>query len=96
MTKDHVSIDIPGTVHEGRAAMTTGWFDFFKNYPDYRNNFTHIEVKEGLVIMIGFSECSFKPLDGASIWTVKIRDGLVTEWRVYDDNDEIRKKPRAD
>ncbi|KXH74635.1 MAG: hypothetical protein AM326_09750 [Candidatus Thorarchaeota archaeon SMTZ-45] len=92
MTEDHVFIDIPGEVHEGRSLMVSGWFDFFKNYPDYRNNFTHIEVKEGLVIMAGFSECSYEPLDGPAIWTAKIRDGLVGEWRVYDDNVETRKK----
>lgn len=92
MTEDHVFIDIPGEVHEGKAVMIAGWFDFFKNYPDYRNNFTHIVVKDELVIMIGFSECSYEPLDGPSIWTAKIRDGLIAEWRVHNDKDEIRKK----
>ncbi|MHA2027473.1 MAG: nuclear transport factor 2 family protein [Candidatus Thorarchaeota archaeon] len=89
MTEDHVFIDIPGEVHKGRDMMVPGWFSFFRNYPDYRNNFTHIEVKEGLVIMVGFSECSHEQLDGPSIWTAKIRDGLVAEWRVYEDNKEV-------
>ena len=92
MTEDHVFIDIPGEVFEGRPMMVSGWFDFFKNYTDYRNNFTHIEVKDGVVIMVGFSECSHDPLDGPAIWTAKIRDGLVSEWRVYDDKDEVRKE----
>jgi ketosteroid isomerase-like protein len=92
MTEDHVFIDIPGEVHEGRPMMVSGWFDFFKKYPDYRNNFTHIEVKEGVVIMVGFSECSHEPLDGPAIWTAKIRDGQVSEWRVYDDKEEVRKQ----
>jgi hypothetical protein len=72
--------------------MVSGWFDFFKAYPDYRNNFTHIEVKDGVVVMIGFSECSHEPLDGPAIWTAKIRDGLVAEWRVYHDKEEVRKE----
>ncbi len=92
MTEDHVFIDIPGEVHNGRPRMVSGWFDFFRLYPDYRNNFTHIEVKNGLVIMIGFSECSHNPLDGPAIWTAKIRDGLISEWRVYDDKDDVRKE----
>jgi ketosteroid isomerase-like protein len=92
MTEDHVFIDIPGEVHEGRPMMVSGWFDFFRLYPDYRNNFTHIEVKDELVIMAGFSECSHDPLDGPGIWTAKIRDGLISEWRVYDDKDEVRKE----
>ncbi|MGD9396808.1 MAG: nuclear transport factor 2 family protein [Candidatus Thorarchaeota archaeon] len=92
MTEDHVFIDIPGEVHEGRPLMVSGWFDFFKTYPDYRNNFTHIEVIDGVVVMVGFSECSHDPLDGPAIWTAKIRDGLVAEWRVYDDKEEVRKE----
>jgi len=92
MTEDHVFVDIPGEIHEGRALMVSGWFDFFKNYPDYRNNFTRIEVKGGLVVMVGFSECSYNPLDGPAIWTAKIRDGLVAEWRVYDDKQDVREE----
>ena len=92
MTEDHVFIDIPGEVNEGRPLMVSGWFDFFKTYPDYRNNFTHIEVIDGVVVMLGFSECSHDPLDGPAIWTAKIRDGLVAEWRVYDDKEEVRKE----
>ncbi len=92
MTEDHTFIDIPGEVNVGRDVMVSGWFSFFKEYPDYRNNFTHIEVKGELVIMVGFSECSHEQLDGPAIWTAKIRDGLVAEWRVYDDKKEVRKE----
>ncbi len=92
MTEDHVFIDIPGEVLEGRERMISGWFEFFKSYPDYRNNFTRVERHDNVVIMIGFSECSHEPLDGPSIWTAKIRYGLVAEWRVYKDNEETRKK----
>ena len=92
MTEDYVFIDIPGEVHEGQKEMVSGWFDFFRLYPDYRNNFTHVEVKDGVVIMMGFSECSHDPLDGPAIWTAKIRDERVAEWRVYDDKEEVRKE----
>jgi ketosteroid isomerase-like protein len=64
MTEDHTFIDIPGEVTVGRDKMILGWLNFFKTYPDYRNNFTHIEVQGTKVIMIGFSECSYEPLDG--------------------------------
>jgi ketosteroid isomerase-like protein len=92
MTEDHTFIDIPGEVHEGRNRMITGWFEFFSKYPDYRNNFTKVETRSNLVIMIGFSECSHDPLDGPAIWTAKIRNGKVTEWRVYEDNSQVRKE----
>lgn len=92
MTEDHTFIDIPGRVTEGRDAMTASWAMFFKEYPDYRNNFTLVEVKGNLVIMIGFSECSYDPLDGPAIWTAEIRDGLVAEWRVYEDTNDVRQQ----
>ena len=91
MTENHVFIDISEEKHEGRERMISGWFDFFKAYPDYRNNFTCVEVQDNIVIMMGFSECSHEPLDGPSIWTAKIRNGLVEEWRVYNDNPKTRK-----
>ena len=91
MTEDHVFIDIPGEVHEGRERMLMGWFEFFTKYPDYRNNFTQITTKGNLVIMVGFSKCAHDPLDGPAIWTAKIRKGKVEEWRVYDDTPKTRK-----
>lgn len=91
MTEDHTFIDIPGEVHEGRDTMILGWFNFFKTYPDYRNNFTHTTTQGNKVIMIGFSECSHDPLDGPAIWTAVIRDGLVAEWKIYEDTPGNRK-----
>ena len=91
MTEDHTFIDISGEIHKSRDVMILGWAVFFKNYPDYRNNFTQIITQGNTVIMIGFSECSFDQLDGPAIWTVKLRDGLIAEWRVYDDTPEVRK-----
>ncbi|MFX1565578.1 MAG: nuclear transport factor 2 family protein [Promethearchaeota archaeon] len=90
MTEDHVFIDISGEVHEGRERMIVGWFDFFRNYPDYRNNFTRVDAHDDLVIMVGFSKCSYTPLDGPAIWTAKILGGKVAEWRVYEDNAQTR------
>jgi hypothetical protein len=62
--------------------MKEGWRKFFKEYPDYRNEFTCITVQNNIVVIVGYSSCSFKPLDGPNMWTAKIRDGKVSEWRV--------------
>ncbi len=91
MTEDYTFIDISNHVHEGRDSMILGWAKFFREYPDYRNNFTTVTTNGNTVIMVGFSECSFEPLDGPSIWTAKIRNGHVAEWRVYEDSEEVRK-----
>jgi hypothetical protein len=52
------------------------------------NKITHITVQGNKVIMLGFSECSYDPLDGSAMWSAVIRDELVSEWRVYNDTEE--------
>ena len=81
MTEDHIFIDNSGEIDQN---MKEGWRCFFMNYPDYRNTFTSVTVNGKTVIMIGYSKCSTEPrLNGPSMWTAKIREGLVSEWRVY-------------
>lgn len=82
MTDDHTFIDSEGNVTKGKNAMKDGWREFFKKYPDYRNKFTSVTAQDNVVVMIGYSTCSFKPLEGPSIWTAKIRNGFVSEWKV--------------
>ena len=82
MTEDHTFIDSAGNVTKGKNAMKQGWRDFFKKYPDYRNKFTSATVQDSVVIMVGYSTCSFKPLEGPSVWTARIRGGRVSEWKV--------------
>jgi hypothetical protein len=45
--------------------------------------FTSVAVQENVVVMVGYSTCSYKPLDGLNIWNAKVHQGLVSEWRVY-------------
>jgi ketosteroid isomerase-like protein len=83
MTSDHTFIDSRGSITKGKEAMKEGWREFFKQYPDYRNNFTCVTVQSNFVVMVGYSTCSHKPLNGPNIWTAKIRRRRVSEWRVY-------------
>ncbi len=92
MTDDHTFIDIPGEIHKGKSVMKKGWGEFFESYPDYRNVFTSVTVNDNLVVMVGYSTCSHKQLDGPSIWTAKVRDERVSEWRVYEDTASNRQK----
>jgi ketosteroid isomerase-like protein len=83
MTDDHKFIDNFGEVTKGKDVMREGWRDFFGKYPDYRNVFTIVAVQDGVVVMVGHSTCSYKQLAGPNIWTARIRDDCVSEWRVY-------------
>ena len=81
MTDDHTFIDNSGDIDKN---MNVGWREFFKNYPDYRNIFTSVTVKDDVVVMVGYSTCSNeRRLNGPSMWTAKIQGGRVSEWRVY-------------
>lgn len=83
MTDDHTFIDNSGEITKGKDVMKEGWRGFFEEYPDYRNTFTCVTTQDNIVVMVGYSTCSYEPLDGPSIWTAKVRDGRISEWRVY-------------
>ena len=82
MTSDHTFIDAAGNITKGKKAMKEGWKQFFKKYPDYRNKLTTVTVQDNTVIMVGYSTCSFKTLDGPNVWTAKTRGERVSEWTV--------------
>jgi ketosteroid isomerase-like protein len=83
MTNDHTFIDNSGEITKGKDVMKEGWRIFFKKYPDYRNIFTCVTIQNYVIVMVGYSICSYKPLDGPNIWTAKVRNGRISEWRVY-------------
>jgi len=92
MSDDYVFIDSSNEVHQGKDRMVEGWAEFFNSYPDYRNHFSIVESRGNLVLIIGHSTCSFDSLDGPALWTAKVDNNLVSEWRVYLDTAENREK----
>jgi ketosteroid isomerase-like protein len=92
MSEDHTFIDRAGEIDKGKESMTKGWIEFFENFPDYRNTFTRVESRDDLVIAIGYAYWSEENQHDPVIWTAKIENDLVVEWRVYEDTEENRKK----
>jgi hypothetical protein len=88
MTKDHRFIDRKGNVDNN---MKKGWKDFFINFPDYRNIFTRVQVKDCLVVMAGYASCSYPSLDGPFLWSAEVKNNKVSVWRVFWDTTENRK-----
>ena len=82
MTDDHTFIDSDCAVTKGKDVMKKGWQEFFNRFPDYKNIFTCVTIQNDIVVMIGYSTCSYKPLAGPNVWTAKVLDGLLSEWRV--------------
>jgi ketosteroid isomerase-like protein len=92
MTDDHTFIDSANHSLQGKEKAVEAWKGFFALFPDYRNVFEHIESRNDLVAIIGYSTCSEKQLDGPALWTAKLRGDKVAEWRVYKDTPENRKE----
>ncbi len=82
MTEDHTFVDSDNNATKGKKTTMRGWKEFFKTYPDYKNTFTNVTTQDNIVVMIGYSTCTHKPLNGPNIWTAKIRGKHVSEWRV--------------
>jgi ketosteroid isomerase-like protein len=91
MTEDHTFIDSSEELHTGKELMVAGWKDFFERYPDYKNHFSYLEIREDQIFILGHSTCSYQPLDGPAIWTARVEGDQVAEWRVYLDTVENRR-----
>ncbi|MFO7836098.1 MAG: nuclear transport factor 2 family protein [Candidatus Thorarchaeota archaeon] len=90
VAKAHVFIDAAGDGVQGKDVMVEGWKEFFDHYPDYKNVFSRVIARDDIVIMVGHSQCSEAILDGSALWTARTQDGLITQWRVYEDTEENR------
>ena len=86
MTDDHIFIDTAGQRISGKPACVRAWTGFFAAFPDYRNHFERMIECEGVILVDGRSACSDPRLIGPALWAVKLRDDLVSEWRVLQDN----------
>lgn len=92
MTEDHTLIVREGEVVKGKETNTKGWTDFFNQFPDYKNIFSRVESRDNLVIIIGYANWSKDSAEDHVIWTAKVEDDLVAEWRIHHDTEENRKK----
>jgi len=101
MAEEHRFIDSLGTVIEGREAMRAGWLAYFRMAPDYSIAVEETYSQGPVVILLGVAQGTYSrdgKLDPANRWETPaairalIEDGKVVEWRVYADNEPIRRK----
>ena len=91
MTDDHIFIDRDRTVTKTKEVMTQNWRKFFEMVPNYKNTFTRIESYQNNVTIVGYAFWSDdQPLDSV-IWTAKISNNLIQEWRIYKDTEQSRR-----
>jgi uncharacterized protein (TIGR02246 family) len=100
MTPEHRFVDSLGNAVEGREKMRAAWVAYFRMVPDYS-----IAVEESLcdgplVVMLGVAQGTFAAggeLRAENRWETPaafravVEDGKVAEWRVYADNEPMRR-----
>jgi hypothetical protein len=90
--EDFTLVDMGGDVFRGRD----GWQDYFSAYPNYRIHVHHVLTSGSGVAIIGKTTGSHVPPEVEEretvLWTAEIRDDLVSEWRIYSDIKETKKK----
>ena len=100
MTDDHVFVDALGTRIQGREKMRQAWTAYFGWIPDYKVSHEEILPKGNLVAAFGTARGTYA-VDGKfreenkweipAAWLAVVRDELVAQWRVYADNQPVRK-----
>ena len=106
MSPAHRFIDSLGNVTEGRDKMREGWSAYFRMVPDYAVAIEEYypagtpTSNDPIVIMLGQASGTYTS-DGKLVpqnrWQTPVairalvEDGLLAEWRVYADNEPIRK-----
>jgi uncharacterized protein (TIGR02246 family) len=100
MAPEHRFIDSLGNVVEGREKMRTAWAAYFRMVPDYSIAVEKTICDEPVVLMLGVAQGTYSPdgkLRAENRWETPaalralIEDGLVAEWRVYADNEPMRR-----
>jgi len=104
MSADHVFIDSLGNKF-ARPAIETGWRQYFATVPDYWVRVDRVVTDEPALILFGAAGGTYVVDGGAirpenkwetpAVWRAVIRNGKVSEWRIFADNEPIRAKMRA-
>lgn len=103
MTPGHRFVDSLENAVEGREKMRSAWVGYFRMVPDYSIVVEEIFCDGPVVVMLGKARGTYSS-DGElkaenrwetpAAWRAVVEGGLVAEWRVYADNEPMRKLMR--
>lgn len=104
MSENHLFVDSLGSVQKGREKMREAWRGYFALFPDYNISVLEIFEKDGTFVLLGSARGTYS-VEGSFMeenrWEVPaackavIKDGYVTEWRVFADNYKTAKLLRS-
>lgn len=105
MTEGHIFQDALGKRFMGRETMRQGWTAYFRTVPDYKvraeeffqtkNTLAIFGVASGTCAGNSDGNGATAPVDKfwqvPAAWRAVVHGGLIAEWRVYADNQPLRK-----
>jgi ketosteroid isomerase-like protein len=100
MSDDHLFVDSVNAQFQGREVMRQGWIGYFGLMPDYTISITNSMVDGDVVALFGMTEGTYavkgelRPENhwqGPAAWKAIVKDGMLTHWQVYADNEPVRK-----
>ena len=91
MSPDHTFIDRTGAISRPKSVMVESWRKFFAACPKYYNTFSRIDSDGDAVSIAGFAYWSEEQPYDPVLWSARIADDRVAEWRVLDDTPGNRK-----
>lgn len=99
MTEGHVFQDALGKRMIGRETMRQGWTMYFKLVADYQVHAEEFFQTDGRLAIFGTASGRYTGGGAANnsfwevpaAWLAVVKNGLVAEWRVYADNQPLRK-----
>lgn len=99
-SSDAIFIDSMGINTEGRTEMRKAWDVLLTFFPDYNVQVKDIISKNGMVAVFGTARGTLAT-DGRILaenkfaipasWTATVTNGKISKWRVYADNQPVRK-----
>ena len=100
MTEDHLLMDGSGASVSGRASVARAWLGYFRMIPDYFIHLEHVMSAGRVVALLGRAGGTLSVGDGLdpadrceipAAWQAVIEGDRVAHWRVYADNDPLRR-----
>ena len=100
LAEDHIFIDSIGAQFQGRDSMRENWKAYFAMFPDYHIVLTDVFQQGHVVGLFGTASATFavngqlapeNRWEGPAAWKATTQGDIMTEWRVYADNEPVRK-----
>jgi ketosteroid isomerase-like protein len=93
MTEGFTMIAYEGKLETGRELMKEGFQGYFTDFPEYKIHISKVARSGDDIAIIGKTTGSHisPEIDAKEtvIWTAKVEDNLVSEWRIFSDLDHL-------